>query len=160
MSAEENRQLRRRELTTWEFQAVLAEELIAYVDVELKLVATQNAEANAMTLFQSGHRPVEISRKVCGYCCVCRIEDNIIQRYEQKNNADWRYNVGPLSRAQMNMCQCSVPSCTLVCQVIKSSCNKQMIFELPQFQELSCFEIGHRLQEDGMFSCKADGGTR
>ena len=81
MSAEENRQLRRRELTTWEFQAVLAEELIAYVDNELEVVATQNAEASAMTLFQSGHRPVEISRKVSGYCCVCRIEDNIIRRY-------------------------------------------------------------------------------
>ena len=42
----------------------LAEELIAYIDVEIKLIVTRTAEASAMTLIQRGHRPIKISRKV------------------------------------------------------------------------------------------------
>ena len=160
MLADENKRLRRHELTTWEFQAVLAEEFIAYVDVEKELIVSKSAEASAMTLIQSGHRPIEISRNVRRYCCVCRIEDNIVRRCELKNKTDWTYDLGPSSRAQMNMCQCSFPNCTLVCHVVKSSRNKRMIFNLPQFEGLNCFEIGHRLQEDGMFTCKADAGSR
>ena len=60
----------------------------------------------------------------------------------------------------MNMCQYSFFNCTLVCHTVRSSRNKRLIFNLPQFEGLNCFEIGHRLQEDGMFTCNADGGSR
>ena len=124
MSADENRCLRMRELTKWEFQAVLAEEFIDYVDVEKESIVSKSAEANVMTLIQSEHRPIEILWNVRWSCCVCRIENNIIRRCELKNKMDWTYDLGPSSRAQMSMCQCSFPNCTLVCHVVKSSCNK------------------------------------
>ena len=76
MSADENKHLQRQELMTWEFQAVLAEEFIAYVDVEKESTVSKSAEASAMTLIQSGHRPIEISWNIDRYCCVCCIEDN------------------------------------------------------------------------------------
>jgi len=43
-----------------------------------------------------------------------------------------------------------------VCHLVKESSNKRLIFDLPQFQGMNCFEIGHSLQSSGMFECKPD----
>ena len=72
MSYKENRRLGHRELTTWEFQAVLAEEFIAYVDEESDAKQSASTESNAIDLILQGHCPVEIgkpeTRKNCFVC--------------------------------------------------------------------------------------------
>lgn len=35
-----------------------------------------------------------------------------------------------------------------------------MIFDLPEFEGMTCFEIGHALQVDGMFSCNPNSSQR
>ena len=45
-----NRNLRRRELSTWEFQAVLAEEWISFVDETQQNTTRETIEANALDL--------------------------------------------------------------------------------------------------------------
>ena len=168
MSADENEHLQRRELTTWEFQAVLAEELIAFVDVERDSSFVGSAvEASAMDLIVSGHRPIEVSRKSRRNCCVCRMEENIISSLELKNRKQnesgnrvdqgaMKFDLGRSARQQTNLCECAFPDCTLVCHVVRSSSNKRMIFDLPQFKDLNCFEIAHKLERDGLFSCHPD----
>jgi hypothetical protein len=79
MSCKESRKLRRRELTTWEFHAVLAEEMIAYVDDNLHAKQSAAVEATAVDMILNGHRPIEVNASDRKHCIVCRIETNIVQ---------------------------------------------------------------------------------
>ena len=59
-------------MTTWEFQAVLAEEFIAFVDKDSDGNAVGiAAETSAMNLIVNGRRATEISKKSRRNCCVC-----------------------------------------------------------------------------------------
>jgi hypothetical protein len=172
MSCNENRRLRRRELTTWEFHAVLAEELISFVDDRSDEKQSATSESNMIDMIVRGHRPVEIgkpeSRK---NCCVCRIETNIVKQLEMKkkkkllehptsslrDQLGWQIDLGATARVQKSLCECSFPECTLVSHVVRSSTNKRLIFTLPEFEGMSCFEIAHALHADGMFKCQPNG---
>ena len=59
-----------------------------------------------------------------------------------------------MSRTQMSMCQCEFLTCNLVCHLVTESSNKRLVFNLPKFQGMNCFEIGHALQNSGMFVCQ------
>ena len=50
-----NRDLRQRELSTWEFHAVLAEELISFVNETHQNRARETVNANALDLVMGGH---------------------------------------------------------------------------------------------------------
>ena len=39
---------------------------------------------------------------------------------------------------------------------MRSSSNKRLIFTLPEFEGMSCFEIAHALHADGMFKCQSN----
>ena len=125
-----NRELRRRELTTWEFQAVVAEEWIAFVDHSQEDAANDKIEENALDLFVAGHRPKQTAASKWHYCYVCRIEENIVASLdsekkhrlqgkvstaEMEEEMSWKYDLGPSSRAQTHLCQCSNEQCTLMC---------------------------------------------
>ena len=79
-----NRDLRRRELSTWEFQAVLAEEWISFVDETQQNTTSETIEANALDLVIGGHRPSAAPSSKRNYCCVCKIEENIISRLDSR----------------------------------------------------------------------------
>jgi len=169
MSCKENRRLRRRELTTWEFQAVLAEEFIAYVDEDSDAKQSASTESNMIDMILQGHRPVEIGKvEMRKNCCVCRIETNIVNQLEAKRKKKlaqqsssglreqlgWKIDLGNSSRVQNNLCECSSHNCTLVSHVVRSTQNRRLIFTLPEFEGMSCFEIAHVLHADGMFKCQ------
>ncbi len=165
-----NSELRRNQLTTWEFQAVLAEEFISYVDETQLNRINETAEANAMELVMGGHRATSCLSKRA-YCNVCRIEENIISRLElekkkslegkvstraMEEELSWQYDLGPSSRTQTHLCSCAKEDCTLICHVVRTESNHRMIFSIDQFRGMSCFEIGHVLLNEGLFHCNSD----
>ena len=144
MSSSNNPELRRIQLTTWEFQAVLAEEWISYVNNTQQNSNNETAEANAMELVVGGHRAMLCSSKRA-YCNVCRIEENIISRLElekkkllvgkvstraMEEELSWKYDLGPSSRTQTHLCSCAKNDCTLICHVVRTESNQRMIFSI------------------------------
>ena len=140
---------------TWEFQAVLAEVV----------------KTNAIDMVLHGHRPIEADKSLPVRCSVCKTEENILDRLkEKKKNARAKksstsmkgkntvdYHSGKSSRTQISMCaNVLFPLVLFVCHLVKESLNKRLIFDLPQFQGMKCFEIGHSLQNSGMFKCRPD----
>ena len=90
----ENHQFRRQELTTWEFQAILEEELTHFVDRDSNHNdATSTVETDAIDMVLHGHCPIEADKSQHVICCVCKIEENILDRLKvKKNNARAKRN--------------------------------------------------------------------
>ena len=133
---------------TWEFQAVLAKEWISFVDETQQNTASDNIEANALDLVIGGHRPSAAPSSKRNYCCVCKIEENIIATLDSQKKKhlegkvstrameeemSWKYDLGPSSRTKQHLCQCLSDDCTHMCHIVQTESNQRMIFTLNQF---------------------------
>ena len=102
---------------TWEFQAVLAEEVIHFVDRDSNHNdAATTVETNTIDMVRHGHHPIEADKSQRVQCCVCKMEENILNRLKVKNNNACAkklrtmkrkhtvdYHLGKSSRTQMSM---------------------------------------------------------
>jgi len=78
-------------------------------------------------------------------CMVCSMEEGIMRKVQNHGNKKGRF----YSRRRKHLSICSHPNCNIVCH---SCCPvKSNMTDIPQFVGLTCFEIAHHPECEGLF---------
>ncbi len=90
-------------------------------------------------------KPVSKSTNTCIQCVVCSLERSVqkIVEFKQLTHCDQSSN---------HMLTCINPNCDIIAHSHVSSTNKGLVFKIPQFVGLSCFNIAHHELSMGLFS--------
>ncbi len=129
-------------LTMAQFQAGFAEELITFVDEERSITSL----ALQSEILLVGHCPVLLNdRKEQPFCCVCKLEENWQTKTDNRKDEQ-----GNNSRLQKYLCKGQNSEWKLM---VHNGCvdHEWKIFMLPNFENMSCFEIAHSTVCKGLF---------
>lgn len=96
----------------------------------------------------AGHQPQSIPRKVKIMCCVCNLERQF-RKSSSRENTNNSEEKGTWS--VRNIVSCSNESCHQHFHCVKIN-SSNYIFEMTQFEGLTCFEIAHHKSTEGLWS--------
>ena len=147
--------LHRATVKKFAFYAVVAEEMMAYVDTEAtveteEIHADSSSNSNFISVSNSGHIPTSVRSVDRKYCVVCKLEE--VWRREAGKKDDRGKN----SRCQDHMVQCSNNDCQLCAHSMPTG-NDRKIFQMECFQGKSCYEIAHSEECKGLWKPLVDG---
>ena len=91
----------------------------------------------------TGHQPQSVPRKVKITCCVCNLEQQFLKASASENTDKRMWSV-------CNIVACTNNSCHqhFHCVQVHSS---NYIFQMPQFEGMTCFEIAHHKSTVGLW---------
>jgi hypothetical protein len=99
-----------------------------------------------MNQLHTPHQPLEVSNNKRNYCKICSLENDFRAMWFMKGS---KGNGG--FRTQKDLRYCA--ACKIYAHDIKrNSSNDLLIFDIPQFHGLSCFEIAHHELCNGLFN--------
>ena len=128
---------KRRVLKKWEFYAIVAEEMMTYVEEDRM---EQMALCNNRSIGDISHSPMPIPRNhdmKSPTCMICSMEEGILRRVLKSGNTKARQ----FSRRKKHLAICSDPNCNILCHSTQPDESK--IRRIPEYAGLSCFEIAH-----------------
>ena len=128
---------KRRVLKKWEFYAIVAEEMMTYVEEDCM---EQMALCNNRSIGDISHSPMPIPRNhdmKSPTCMICSMEEGILRRVLKSGNTKARH----FSRRKKHLAICSDPNCNILCHSTQPDESK--IRRIPEYAGLSCFEIAH-----------------
>ena len=152
LSVEDDDRVRRggikkiRKLLKWEFCSVASEEMMTYTDKDddSESIFSKRLQQDS----NNEHKPVPLPKDFymkVPTCMVCSMEEGILRKVQNHENKKGRF----FSRRRKHLSTCSNPNCNIVCH---SCCPvKSNMKDIPQFVGLTCFEIAHHPDCEGLF---------
>jgi hypothetical protein len=138
----------RFKLDNAKFRWGLAEELLKFKDESAVDFVSEQQLSHRTAMMIAGHQPQSIPNKVKIMCCVCNLERQF-RKASSRDNSNNSEAKGTWS--VHNIVACSNDNCRqhFHCVQVESS---NYIFEMPQFEGLTCFEIAHHKSTNGLWS--------
>ena len=146
-----NTNVKRKKLVKWEFYSAIAEELMTYCD--RSEMDDETIVAGPSKTYMEGHNPNPyftfkkesiIKRPVC---MVCSMEETVKNKVFSETCV--QVKARKHSRRVKFLGKCTNPGCDIVAH----TCNprESKVSNLSPFQDLTCFEIAHTRNCDGLF---------
>ena len=149
MSAEEEPTLNRWKVKKWQFNAALAEEMIAYVDTEQSEDANRR-EAGTSTddIPTDRHTPMPAVASERNRCMVCK---QLEEKWRKEDGLKDARGMNCRSQKHMVVCAC----CQLAAHGVPMSHDRK-IFDIPELEGMSCFSIAHSEFCKGLWSVSSN----
>ena len=127
----------------------LAEELLHFKDDLAVDFVLEHQLSHKTSMIIAGHQPQSIPRKVKIMCCVCNLERQF-RKLSDLDDAD----DSPRGKGAWSICNivaCSNKSCRQHFHCVHVNSNNY-IFQMPQFEGMTCFEIAHHKSTVGLWT--------
>ena len=146
-----NANVKRKKLIKWEFYSALAEELMTYTDIgEMEGLPAVSAPSKtymdghvAKPYFSFDKRDI-IKRPVC---MICSMEESVKNKVISCTPVESKGR--KQSRRVKFLAKCTNPGCDVVAHTCNP--NESKVSKISSFQGLSCFEIAHTNECQGLF---------
>jgi hypothetical protein len=127
----------------------LVEELLCFRDESAVDFVSEQQLSNKTALIIAGHQPQSIPRKVKIMCCVCNLEQQFCKALVSDDTFNSPEEKGTWSIR--NIVACTNISCCqhFHCAPVNSN---NYIFQMKQFNGMTCFEIAHHKSTEGLWS--------
>ena len=134
----------RKELNRHQFMWALCQQLLTYTDTNFTSITVPNSRLHACDLVSEGnHVPININGKR-PRCCVCQLEIGLCEDIDEKG-----------LRKSVAVCSCG--GCVISAHTCKQNHGNRKIFALPQFENMTCFQIAHHPRTEGLWKRSKNG---
>ena len=127
----------------------LAEELLHFKDESVVDFVLEHQLSHKTSMIIVGHQPQSVPRKVKIMCCVCNLERQFCKSSALDNADD-----SPRGKGAWSICNivvCTNESCHQHFHCVQVNSNNY-IFQMPQFEGMTCFEIAHHKSTVGLWT--------